>query len=98
PRSLHSFPTRRSSDLHILYCTTTADVALNRINTRTTGNPNRRAHEDAQIPDDARLRTHNAFEPISLPAPTLTIDTSNGYHPALPDRKSTRLNSSHDQI
>ena len=73
------------AELRILYCTIPADLALSRINTRTTGNPNRRAHEDAQISDDARLRTHNAFEPISLAAPTLTIDTSDGYHPPLPE-------------
>ncbi|TCO49440.1 putative kinase [Kribbella antiqua] len=78
-------PLLARADLRILYCTTAADVALNRINARTTDNPNRGAHEDAQIPDDARLRTHTAFEPITLPAPTLTIDTSNGYNPPLPE-------------
>lgn len=73
------------ADVRVVHCTTSADVALARINARTTANPNRRAHEDAQIPDDARRRTHDTFEPIDLDVPTLTVDTTTDpYDPSLP--------------
>ena len=79
-------PLLSRADLRIIHCTVPADLALARISTRTAADPNRRAHEDAQISADARLRTHNAFERIDLPVPTLTVDTSTeAYDPSLPE-------------
>jgi predicted kinase len=63
------------ADVRILHCTVPAEVALARINARTA-NSNRAAHEDAQISAEARMRTHNAFQPVDLPVPALTVDTT----------------------
>ena len=71
------------ADVRILHCTVPAEVALARINARTATDPDRAAHEDAQISAEARLRTHNAFQSVDLPVPALTVDTTT-------DRRSTR--------
>ena len=57
------------ADVRVLHCTVPAEVALARINARTAPTPNRAAHEDAQISAEARLRTHNAFQPRRPPGP-----------------------------
>jgi predicted kinase len=64
------------ADIRILHCTAPAEVALARITARSEVDVRRSAHEDAQITADSRLRTHNAFQPIDLPVPTLVVDTS----------------------
>ena len=64
------------ADLRILHCTVPAEVALQRITARTTSDPRRAAHDDKQISPDARLRTHNAFQAVDLPVPSLTVDTT----------------------
>nr|WP_184844532.1 AAA family ATPase [Kribbella solani] len=64
------------TDLRIVHCSTPAEVALARITARSDSDPRRAAHEDAQISPDARLRTHNAFQPVDLPVPTCTVDTT----------------------
>jgi len=69
-------PLLNRADIRILHCTVPADVALARINARSTADPSRRAHEDAQISPEARLRTHNAFQPVDLPVPAMTVDTT----------------------
>ena len=69
------------ADIRILHCTVPAEVALARITARSGSDPLRAAHEDAQISADARLRTHNAFQPVDLPVPSLVVDTSS--EPAL---------------
>ena len=64
------------ADVRILHCSVPADVALARINARSTSDPSRLVHEDAQISPEARLRTHNAFQPVDLPVPAMTVDTT----------------------
>ncbi|WP_241998341.1 AAA family ATPase [Kribbella sp. VKM Ac-2569] len=64
------------ADVRIVHCTVPAEVALERITTRSSSDPRRSAHEDAQISADARLRTHNSFQPIDLPVPSITLDTT----------------------
>ncbi|WP_238175633.1 MULTISPECIES: AAA family ATPase [Kribbella] len=64
------------ADVRIVHCTVPAEVALERITARTSSDPRRSAHEDAQISPDARLRTHNSFQPVDLPVPSITIDTT----------------------
>ncbi|WP_238157382.1 AAA family ATPase [Kribbella sp. VKM Ac-2571] len=64
------------ADVRIVHCTVPAEVALERITARSSSDPRRAAHEDAQISPDARLRTHNSFQPVDLPVPSITIDTS----------------------
>ncbi|MET7277734.1 AAA family ATPase [Kribbella sp. NPDC005582] len=64
------------ANLRILHCVVPAEVALDRITARTASDPRRAAHEDSQITAEARLRTHNAFQAVDLPVPSLTVDTS----------------------
>ncbi|HEY3509540.1 MULTISPECIES: AAA family ATPase [Kribbella] len=64
------------ADIRIVHCTTSAEVALERIIARTASDPRRAAHEDAKIGADARVRTHNAFQSVDLPVPAITVDTS----------------------
>ncbi|WP_350280849.1 AAA family ATPase [Kribbella sp. HUAS MG21] len=64
------------ADVRIVHCTVPAEVALARITARTNTDPRRAAHEDTQISADARLRTHNAFQPVDLEVPSLVVDTS----------------------
>jgi predicted kinase len=73
------------AELRIVHCEVSAEVAHDRITTRAAENTHRKAHEDGHRPAETWRRTHDAFDPISLPVPTLTIDTSNGYTPALPE-------------
>ena len=70
------------ADLRLIHCTVDLDVALDRITTRAATNPLRQAHEAA--PNlDAHRRTHTTFDPITLPVPTLAVDTTNSYNPPL---------------
>jgi predicted kinase len=48
--------------------------------------PTRMAHADVQaLQDEAALAapSHDWFVPVSLPVPTLTVDTTDGYNPTL---------------
>ncbi|HET6737930.1 MAG TPA: AAA family ATPase [Kribbella sp.] len=74
-------PLLTRAELRIVHCTVPAEVALERITHRTGSDPRRAAHEDTQISPEARMRTHNAFQPVDLPVPTLTLDTTE--HPDL---------------
>jgi predicted kinase len=78
-------PLLGSADVRIIHCTVSPDLAVDRISTRAATNPLRRAHE-ADSPDlDAHRRTHATFNPITLPVPTLTVDTTTSYNPPLAD-------------
>ncbi|MEV8374377.1 AAA family ATPase [Kribbella sp. NPDC056861] len=72
------------ADLRIIHCTVAAEVAYERITTRATDNPHRKAHEDGHRPADTWRNAHDAFDPINLPVPILAVDTSDGYDPPLP--------------
>jgi len=78
------------AQLRIVYCAVDARVAFRRALRRAHDNPLRRAHadpapEDAEDPRaEARYRVaHRAFSPISLDAPRLRVDTTDGYRPGL---------------
>src|SRR5688572_32475953 len=77
-RNLHSFPTRRSSDLHLLQ----SSVARSSL-PRCAGVLALLAESSVTAGEDALGAVHRAGEASS---------------PAVTDRKSTRLNSSHSQI
>ncbi|MFJ2738451.1 AAA family ATPase [Streptomyces sp. NPDC087440] len=64
--------------IRVVRCTTAASVAYDRITTRAHHDPHRAAHADAAfLADlDAGRRALDAFDPISLDVPTLTVDTS----------------------
>jgi predicted kinase len=78
------------AQIRIVHCTVRADVAFRRIVRRAQDNPLRRAH-----PDPAASRRegssaaashrvgHRAFARLSLDAPSVEVDTADGYQPGL---------------
>jgi predicted kinase len=75
------------AQLRIVHCLTNADVAFARALRRAQDNPLRRAHADPD-PDDPRAeaehrRGHHAFRRLKLDAPSLAVDTTDGYRPGL---------------
>jgi hypothetical protein len=63
-----------------------AEVAFGRSLRRREANPLRRAHADPGPADAAeRARAHRAFDRLSLDAPWIEVDTTDGYAPALED-------------
>jgi predicted kinase len=70
--------------LRIVHCVVDADVAFQRSQRRRAENPLRRAHADPGPADAAEhaLR-HNAFDRVSVDAPWIEVDTTDGYRPGL---------------
>src|SRR5207253_7425229 len=94
--ALHSFPTRRSSDLDVqaasemlLQASGDVDQSVHNMQTRT-GAVTRRASEADRL-------AHEAAEAAEAGA-NLVADVQNGMESIAEDRKSTRLNSSHVAI
>jgi predicted kinase len=75
------------AQLRIVHCWTTADVAFARALRRAQDHPTRRAHADPGRDDPRaeadRRREHHAFRRLELDAPSLTVDTTDGYEPGL---------------
>lgn len=71
------------ADVRIIHCAVSADVAHDRIATRAAENTLRKAHEDGHRSAETWRRTHDSFDPVSLPVPTITVDTTDGYQPDL---------------
>jgi predicted kinase len=75
------------AQLRVVHCTVAADVAFRRTLRRARENPVRGAHADPdpeRPPDQARHRVdYLAFRRISLDAPALEVDTTDGYEPGL---------------
>jgi predicted kinase len=73
------------ASLRIVRCAVDADLARARITRRANENPLRKAHEDGhQLADvEGRRRSHESFVPISMPVPTIDVDTTDGYDPGL---------------
>ena len=70
-------PLLNGAQLRIVHCTVTADLAAKRVLRRACDNPLRRAHADS------RAVAPDAFNPVSLDAPSLEVDTTDGYRPGL---------------
>jgi predicted kinase len=66
--------------LRIVHCVVDADLAARRIAQRMRDNPLRRAHAD---PGPDRPPGPQAFVRISLDAPSIAVDTTDGYRPGL---------------
>ena len=77
-------PLRRLAELRIVHCTVDADTAFTRSLLRGEQNPLRLAHADPG-PDDAaeHARRHRAFDRVSLTAPSIEVNCTDGYQPGL---------------
>jgi predicted kinase len=67
-------PLLEFADLRIVQCSVPQDVALTRRRRRTAAEPTRRAHADGHVP--------GAFRRLALDAPSVWVDTTDGYAPA----------------
>lgn len=65
--------------LKIVRCFVSGEIARDRQQRRMLTQSIRAAHADAQ-----HLTQAETFDPIHLDAPTLDVDTSDGWHPGLP--------------
>ena len=73
-----------AAQIRIVHCTVPASLAFQRSLRRAAGDPVRRAHADPGPGDAARsARRHHAFERVSVDAPWIEVDTSDGYRPGL---------------
>lgn len=67
------------ADLLLLRCRVDQDEARARMRRRQSEQTTRAAHADGE-----HLAAAAAFTPLTLDAPTLDVDTTDGYRPALP--------------
>jgi predicted kinase len=77
-------PLRDLARLRIVHCVVDADVAWHRRLRRSQQDPLRRAHPDPR-PEDAAttMRRHREFDRVSVRAPWIEVDTTDGYQPGL---------------
>jgi predicted kinase len=75
-------PLRSLARFRVVHCTVAAEVAARRTLQRRQADPLRRAHAD---PRDApeHARRYGAFDRISIDAPWIEVDTTDGYRPGL---------------
>lgn len=66
------------ASLKIIRCVVSADLARYRQHQRLLTQETRRAHDDAQ-----HLRRTDSFDPIHLDAPTVDVNTSDGWQPGV---------------
>ncbi|MGH3219125.1 MAG: AAA family ATPase [Streptosporangiaceae bacterium] len=78
-------PLRGLADLRVVHCVVSHEVAFRRILQRGQGNPVRRAHADPQPDHDVTdfARHRDAFDRVSVQAPWIEVDTTDGYRPGL---------------
>jgi predicted kinase len=77
-------PLQGLAQVRIVHCTVAADVAFRRSLRRSAENPLRQAHADPGPQDAAKHAAgHDAFERVSVDAPWVEVDTTDGYRPAL---------------
>ena len=70
--------------LRIVHCVVDVDVAFQRSLRRSEENPLRRAHADPGPSSAAEhARFHRAFDRVSVAAPWIEVDTTDGYVPGL---------------
>src|SRR5206468_9294500 len=98
PRHLHSFPTRRSSDLFIkLMNAKAAKLGLARTHFARPDGLDAHGHYSTAL-DVTRLAEAAMRVPQIRAVVRLRTSSISGGRRLHTDRKSTRLNSSHDQI
>lgn len=75
-------PLRALADLRIVHCVVDADTAWTRIRQRREDDPLRRAHPDREWLA-GHVARHAGFDRVAVDAPSLEVDTTDGYRPAL---------------
>jgi predicted kinase len=83
-RGLASLPA--SVETRIVHCAVDPDVARERIGRRMLGDElSRGAHQDGELLRalDAGTSWTTSFQPISIEAPSMRVDTTHGYDPEL---------------
>jgi predicted kinase len=79
-------PLRALARIRIVHCVVAGEVAFQRRVLRAARDSSRRAHDDPRPADAARrIRDHAAFDPVRLDVPSIEVDTTSGYRPALAD-------------
>ncbi|MCP9953519.1 AAA family ATPase [Actinomadura madurae] len=83
----HLEPLGDIAAVRIVRCTAPAAVAHERVARRAASDAHRAAHGDRALLEAIAAGRHSndSFVWISLDAPTITVDTGDGYDPALPD-------------
>jgi predicted kinase len=77
-------PLQELARIRVVHCTVPPEVAITRSLLRAEQNPLRHAHADPRPHDAAdRIRQHRAFDRVSVDAPWIEVDTTDGYEPAL---------------
>jgi len=71
------------ADIRIIQCTVEPELAHARHLRRAAENAVHWAAHGGATDLEERLRIHRTFQPVSLPVPTLHVDTSDGYRPEL---------------
>ncbi|MFJ6783822.1 AAA family ATPase [Streptomyces yangpuensis] len=76
-------PLMKVADLRIIRCMTPTAAIIDRIADRAESDRHRAAHADRRLLTDISTGVYSPdqFEDISLDAPTLLVDTSDGYRP-----------------
>ena len=70
--------------IRIVHCVVAADVARARVLRRWDENPLRQAHgRPSSVDPAAHARGHHAFDRVSVDAPWIDVDTTDGYDPGL---------------
>ncbi|MEW1633532.1 AAA family ATPase [Streptomyces sp. NPDC093801] len=80
-------PLAKIANLRIIRCTAPTPAIVERMTERADSDRHRAAHSDRQLLADIAAGTYvpEQFTDISLDAPTLLVDTSNGYQPGTPE-------------
>jgi hypothetical protein len=79
-------PLTELANLRIIRCTVTPAISFERAATRAAGSDARlKAHGDSTIGKGVEewARAFESFEPISISAPSIDVDTSDGYEPTI---------------
>ncbi|MFI6005034.1 AAA family ATPase [Streptomyces sp. NPDC051366] len=76
-------PLTKIADLRIIRCITPTPTIIERMTERAHSDRHRAAHDDRQLLTDIATGAYSpeGFVDISLDAPTLLVDTSDGYQP-----------------
>jgi predicted kinase len=80
-------PLLPKANVRVIHCTVEPEVALQRIAERLSGahSHKRGAHADRHLLGDraAAIAARTQFPYLTLPVPTIAVDTSSGYSPSL---------------